>query len=111
MLSRALTALCNLAPGWKNAGGNDPAEKLNPERFQGVAVERGRAAWVRGHFSDVEVKGRKTAIGCYHRNLALAIMQTSALTALLTRANEVLGDAQGRVAADSARRCGPAISC
>lgn len=97
MLARALTALCKMDSGWRSAAGTK--EELDPENRDGhgLMIERGRAFWLRRHFSDVETKGRKTAIGCYHRNISLATMQTSALAALVTRASEVLGDPKGKL--------------
>jgi hypothetical protein len=98
MLARALTALCNLNWGGRSAAPGDPSEELDPEKRNGhgLVLERGRAFWLRHHFSDVESKGRKTAIGCYHRNISLATMQVSALAAVVTRASEVL-DAKGKL--------------
>lgn len=94
MLARALTALCNMDSGWKGTGTSGSKEELDPEKRdgQGLLIERGRAFWLRKHFSDVEKKGRQTACGCYHRNISLATMQVSALAAVVTRASEVLGD-------------------
>lgn len=97
MLGRALNALCALTQGWRSEKFEGFPDSLDPQRDQVAGIARGRASWLRRHFSDVEVKGRKTALGCYHRNLALATLQTSALTALLTRANDVLDDPKGRL--------------
>ena len=99
MLARALTALCNMDSGWRSKGPSDPKEELDPEKRDGhgLMIERGRAFWLRKHFSDVETKGRKTAIACYHRNISLATMQTAALAAVVTRASEVLGAPKGEL--------------
>jgi hypothetical protein len=97
-LGRALNALCLLQPGWKdrNFEGGLP-DFVDPALPQLLAIERGRAIWLPHRFSAFEVKGRKTALGCYHRNLTLATLQTAALTALVGRADEVLADAKGKL--------------
>lgn len=94
----ALNALCLLQPGWKkrkfDGGLPDFADPALPQL---LAIERGRAIWLPHRFSAAEAKGRKTALGCYHRNLTLASLQTAALTALIGRADEVLADAKGKL--------------
>lgn len=98
LLGRAMNALCRLQSGWRTKkfeGGCD--DYADPMGNQLVAIDRGRAIWLPQRFSEIEIKGRKTALGCYHRNLTLAALQTAALTALVGRADEVLADPKGKL--------------
>jgi hypothetical protein len=98
VLEQSLLALCPLRPGWQKAKLEFESEgppQSNGDRLG--AIGKGRSIWLPNQFSDVLTKGRKTALGCYHRNVTLASMQTAALVSLVGRADEVLLDPNGRL--------------
>ncbi len=98
LLGRAMNALCLLQSGWRTKKFQGGCEDYaDPMGNQLVAIDRGRAIWLPQRFSEIEIKGRKTALGCYHRNLTLAALQTAALTAVMGRADEVLADPKGKL--------------
>jgi len=97
VLLRALHGLCWLRSMWKGPN-NKLTEKLpDPASQSGIAIAKGRAIWQPGNFSSPPVKGRQVSLGCYHRNLTMAAMQTGALAALVGRADDILGDPNGRL--------------
>lgn len=110
-LGRALNALCLLKPSWKElAFANGLGDNVAPTADALHAIERGRVIWLPAHFSEFLAKGRRTSLGCYHRNLTLASTQTWGLTALIGRADEVLADPKGRLLNIQHRDVAQAIS-
>ncbi len=96
LLADMLRALLTLSPHWRTMNVQIPSSAADSEIPQLLGAGRGRALWNPKHFSSVGARERRTANGCYHRNLTLATMQTSALTALLQRAEEILADPKGQ---------------
>ena len=109
ILGQTLKALLALRSDWRTLDIPIPATTADSDIAQLLPFERGRAIWNPTHFSAVEAKGRRTANGCYHRNLTLAAMQTAALLALLVRAEEVLADPNGQLFAVSFKDVSNAI--
>ncbi len=98
VLDQSLMALCSLRPGWQKAKLAFESEGTAQSWGDRLgAIGKGRSVWLPNHFSAVQTKGRKTALGCYHRNLTLASMQTAALVSLVGRADEVLMDPNGHL--------------
>lgn len=104
-IDRALFGFCQLKPSWKRSSmkelvddtGSPISNNLDPTEDRLYAMEHGRAIWLPYHFSDApkhskenKYKPRTRALGCYHRNLTLATLQTKSLTALAVRAYEYL---------------------
>ena len=69
----------------------------DPGVVSGIAIGKGRAIWRPIHFSPQQATGRMVSLGCYHRNLALAAMQTAGLAALVGRADDIFADPKGRL--------------
>jgi len=109
ILGETLKALLALRSDWRTLQIETPPTTADSGVPQLLANDRGRAIWNPGHFSAVEERGRRTANGCYHRNLTLATMQTAALTELIVRAEEVLADPRGQLLAISFRDVSKAI--
>lgn len=86
-VNRALYGLCLLEPGWKEASSKGESNSRMPQH---EVLERSRAIWDPRKFSEATSKNRRRALGCYHRNLALATLQTRSLTSLVRRAYEFL---------------------
>jgi len=98
VLEQSLMALCSLRAGWQKA--KLAFESEGPAQSWGDrlgAIGKGRSIWLPNQFSAVQTKGRKTALGCYHRNVTLASMQTAALLSLVGRADEILMDPNGHL--------------
>lgn len=111
LLDQSLKALCWLRPGWKTATlafeSTGPVEVPNNKLG---AIAKGRSVWVPDRFSATEIKGRKTALGCYHRNLTIASLQTAALAALVGRADDILADPKGHLLTISPKEVSQAIN-
>jgi hypothetical protein len=85
-LDDALEALCNFT---RQTTGNHRIH-AGPTTYRVLPIERGRAVWDPTHFSPDPTRPRVRALGCYHRNLALASLQARSLTGLLRRAEDFL---------------------
>jgi hypothetical protein len=111
LLDQSLKGLCLLRPGWKTAqlefestgAAEVPNNKLG-------AIAKGRSVWLPDRFSATEVKGRKTALGCYHRNLTIASLQTAGLAALVGRADDILADPKSHLLSISPREVSQAVN-
>ena len=106
-IDRALYGLCVLKPGWKRGSmkdlvvhGREPLDPdLVPNANRLYTVKLGRAVWVPSHFSemfggyeDPTYRVRVRVLGCYHRNLSLATLQTRGLIHVARRAHEFLAE-------------------
>ena len=81
-LEHVLASLCQLSP-------EPAAEPAMAARF--VAIGRGKVIWHPYYYSrGALTRPRVRALGCYHRNLAVASLQTRGLTDLLRRAESFL---------------------
>jgi len=93
-IESALSGLCRLQPGWRKASPKPGGVALwRGEAATGdclYLLERGRAIWMPKHFVETEPKIKRRALGCFHRNQALAALQTRSLTTLVRRAYEFL---------------------
>lgn len=106
-VDRAMFGLCNLKPNWERGkitgmidsinGPYQPDDDPSVERLFGL--EHGRAIWLPDYFTDAldydierEHPPRARRLGCYHRNLTMATLQTQSLTGLATRAYDFLPD-------------------
>jgi hypothetical protein len=96
-LGRALNSLCLFKLGWRDLPRETGflADDMGPMDEQIHHIANGRANWIPKHFSENELKGRQTSLGCYHRNITLASLQVMSLTALVGRADEVLATPKG----------------
>ena len=72
---------------------------MPPHQERLFALERGRAIWIPEHYSDLPIytgdekyRLRQRSLGCYHRNLTMAVLQTRGLINLVRRSNEFLSD-------------------
>jgi hypothetical protein len=97
-LHRVLEGLCLLHPRWRGGPRYDLAASLLNIKLtrlgvgDGVyATERGRAIWFPSYFSEhLYSNGRIHKVGHYHRNVALATMQTASLIDLIARVADSL---------------------
>lgn len=64
-----------------------------PPEWLLYGTERGRAVWFPGHFT--ASVGRRSPLGCYHRNLTLLSLQVESLLALNEVGLKMLRDARG----------------
>lgn len=99
LVLRALHGLSWLRSTWKRS--KLVEEMPDPDHQSGIAIGKGRAIWLPERFCPSQPKGRKVSLGCYHRNLTMAAMQTAALAALVGRADDIFGDPKGRLIAIS----------
>ncbi|HLO17697.1 MAG TPA: hypothetical protein VK206_22900 [Anaerolineales bacterium] len=108
-IDRALFGLCRLEAGWEKGGMaglidsdfKPVTEGRRPEDQRLYALERARAIWLPEHFADTPVYSeeaqyspRARALGCYHRNLAIATLQAQSLVKLVKRAFDFLPQSQ-----------------
>lgn len=90
-IHRALQALVDWSPTWKDDELSPLADRVMPRRKAApksdvvFAGPRGRAVWMPKYAGDPPPKRPK--LSCYHRNQALAAMQVDALGALITTAD------------------------
>lgn len=88
---RALEALCRWSPNWENdvlspmAGRTIPIRQA-PASHWLYGTDSGRAVWFPDSFA--ATTGKKSSLGCYHRNLLLASLQTESLCQLMVLGRE-----------------------
>ncbi len=90
---RALEALCRFSVSWKenplhpldsNTCIDFKAKNYTPACNMIYGLKRARVLWFPEYFVKPDKKKRCTKLGCYHRNLSLASLQTESLINLTT---------------------------